>query len=470
MHYREKGSYLAYSRYIKKGNRKFGPYYYHSVRDNGKVKSVYVGPTKPIEEELDVPAYPKKIERKITLQQKKKELFSFYYNISRNQKIDILLGLVCILLFTCIFFIKPTITGFHSFNGNITIDSETFFKDSIPTNTPINFTVNINATESGILKVIYPILWDVIDADQGYVSVFDKKNYKIEWEVEGNISKTYILISPDKAGEYSFKTVFNNVLVSDKLIKVIKKIKFDITDADGNKVNSVIKFNLDNELVEYTYTNEPILLEDANYGVEVEPDNNAIERIVFRNLELSGNISFNIEDNIFVKDFDRVYAIDTTNLEFDRAIITATASENELWKCKDWNFTEKKCYGEWEKLMNIKPGETYSFVLTPGDPAFGEKLIINKEYVVESENDNLQLDYAITAETSVLDDNKLNIEIRNLGLTDIENLIITIEPKKPEKIILIHPRKILGWDNFNLLGWTIDRETREPLHLDWETL
>ena len=39
---------MVYKKYIKRGGKTFGPYYFKSVRDkNGKVKSVYLGSENP---------------------------------------------------------------------------------------------------------------------------------------------------------------------------------------------------------------------------------------------------------------------------------------------------------------------------------------------------------------------------------------------------------------------------------------
>ena len=34
---------MVYKKYIKRGNKVFGPYYYESYRSKGKVKKIYIG-------------------------------------------------------------------------------------------------------------------------------------------------------------------------------------------------------------------------------------------------------------------------------------------------------------------------------------------------------------------------------------------------------------------------------------------
>ncbi|MBU5557737.1 MAG: PGF-pre-PGF domain-containing protein [Candidatus Aenigmarchaeota archaeon] len=67
-----------------------------------------------------------------------------------------------------------------------------------------------------------------------------------------------------------------------------------------------------------------------------------------------------------------IYAIDPTTLNFTEATVTVTAKGDELWKCKDWDFEARSCKGMWNYLMNIVPGQDYSFILTPEDPAYVE--------------------------------------------------------------------------------------------------
>ncbi|MFH1669889.1 MAG: Ig-like domain-containing protein [Candidatus Woesearchaeota archaeon] len=67
-----------------------------------------------------------------------------------------------------------------------------------------------------------------------------------------------------------------------------------------------------------------------------------------------------------------VYAIDPTAVNFTNATVRAIAKGTELYKCKEWNFTEQSCYGDWVFLKSITPGQEYTFTLTPDDPGYGE--------------------------------------------------------------------------------------------------
>ena len=66
------------------------------------------------------------------------------------------------------------------------------------------------------------------------------------------------------------------------------------------------------------------------------------------------------------------FALDPTRMNFTKAEVTTTAVGKQLWKCKEYNFTEKRCYGQWKRVMDIVPGQEYTFNLTPEDPLYSE--------------------------------------------------------------------------------------------------
>jgi hypothetical protein len=68
-----------------------------------------------------------------------------------------------------------------------------------------------------------------------------------------------------------------------------------------------------------------------------------------------------------------VYAIDPTGVDFDNATVTAVAKGYELFKCKDYDFDAQHCFGTYEKVMDLIPGEEYTFLLTPEDPQYTEQ-------------------------------------------------------------------------------------------------
>jgi hypothetical protein len=54
------------------------------------------------------------------------------------------------------------------------------------------------------------------------------------------------------------------------------------------------------------------------------------------------------------------------------ATVTSTASGSTLFKCEDWNFTTQTCFGSWQKIKDLTPGQEYNFILTAEDPGYAE--------------------------------------------------------------------------------------------------
>jgi hypothetical protein len=83
--------------------------------------------------------------------------------------------------------------------------------------------------------------------------------------------------------------------------------------------------------------------------------------------------------------FTEVYAIDPSSMNFTTATVTAAAKGTGLYKCREWDFATQTCYGTWEFLQPITPGEDYTFKLTPEDPAYGETTYTT--YYLHNESD-----------------------------------------------------------------------------------
>ncbi|MBI4154801.1 right-handed parallel beta-helix repeat-containing protein, partial [Candidatus Woesearchaeota archaeon] len=134
---------------------------------------------------------------------------------------------------------------------------------------------------------------------------------------------------------------------------------------------------------------------NENKQIIIKPQETAIKKIVFVNLNTSKEIKLKIDDapkekiETFIKvknkEFVKVYAIDPTELEFDNANVTVVATGTSLYKCKEWNFTRQECYGEWSLFKkDLIPGREYTFILTQDDPGFGEINITKAEHLDEN--------------------------------------------------------------------------------------
>jgi len=71
------------------------------------------------------------------------------------------------------------------------------------------------------------------------------------------------------------------------------------------------------------------------------------------------------------------YAIDPTEMDFTTASVRSIAKGTMLYVCKEYNFTTGECFGYWQKVRDIVPGEEYSFSITPEDPLYSE---VNASY------------------------------------------------------------------------------------------
>ncbi|MFC1723894.1 hypothetical protein ACFL0V_07175 [Nanoarchaeota archaeon] len=112
--------------------------------------------------------------------------------------------------------------------------------------------------------------------------------------------------------------------------------------------------------------------------VRIIPENDTlpIQKIEFADLAVNETLALRFEEVVGENKLDQymqMYAIDPEALNFTNATVTVTAKGTELYKCKDWNFENQSCYGNWGLFKTgLVPGENYTFILTPDDPGFGE--------------------------------------------------------------------------------------------------
>lgn len=94
---------------------------------------------------------------------------------------------------------------------------------------------------------------------------------------------------------------------------------------------------------------------------------------------MPGTGSENISDQILGHVLTS-YAMDLSNLNFTNGTFYKQAVGNELWKCKDWVYDAQTCLGTWTKIMDLVPGQYYSFEVSPVDPGYVEIIHISKAY------------------------------------------------------------------------------------------
>lgn len=175
----------------------------------------------------------------------------------------------------------------------------------------------------------------------------------------------------------------NNILTSNttvasqpSAIADVHSITASVKDAHGSELDAEIEFiDSKNETAYHeAKKNQVVHLKNGKYKLKVIPRNSIVTSLEFENVEIGSDISqlVNIDIPAEKQGFLELYAIDPTGLNFTRAKVTAsTTSGNRLYKCKDWNFAERKCLGNWIYVESMAPGSSYEFYLTPEDPALG---------------------------------------------------------------------------------------------------
>ncbi|MEM5772357.1 MAG: hypothetical protein QXO65_02480, partial [Candidatus Aenigmatarchaeota archaeon] len=206
------------------------------------------------------------------------------------------------------------------------------------------------------------------------------------------------------------------------------KISFEIKDANENIVEADINIIKNEKLVLSSKSNEKINIKINNFKQKLK----SIKEIFIENTELNkGQFELKLDEVSEEKGPPRaikIYAIDPTNLNFEKAYVTVEAAGEELWKCKNWNFTLQECIdNNWTKIMDIIPGENYTFILTNEDPAYAE---LPPQYIIEcTENGapgTCTFSYLATDDTkyeqfrvgkgTVI--NRLNVSVNNTNIPD----------------------------------------------------
>ncbi len=172
----------------------------------------------------------------------------------------------------------------------------------------------------------------------------------------------------------------------EKEIALPKKAKIEksvVKDSKGRTINSILilKDSRTKDLIESISTDSEATIDMGEYDIEMLPEQHPVKKLSLKNVRVNKKLEKLVDlDDVpesiptpeDVNEWTEVYAIDPTELDFAEAEVTVTAKGNALYKCKDWDFAAQSCYGEWVKIMEMTPGENYTFTLTQEDPGFGE--------------------------------------------------------------------------------------------------
>ena len=166
------------------------------------------------------------------------------------------------------------------------------------------------------------------------------------------------------------------------------KIKPDIKlrDSEGKEVDKEIR------IIDRVSGNELIQEEvcEGYYDVRLKFKDSPVEEIYLNKVHITNDsvdlgVDEVLETNVPEKvEFKKIYAIDPTKTDFEKGIVKSVAKAKNLYKCKEWNFTEQKCYGEWIKIMDLVPGQEYNFEISDIDPVFAEGDVVDYKPVVKA--------------------------------------------------------------------------------------
>lgn len=206
--------------------------------------------------------------------------------------------------------------------------------------------------------------------------------YDDSLRVDPNISFEYAEITINATAKYLYKCLEWNITTESctkgwrKLKKLVPQQEYVLNITPGDPVflesnRSLVILNQSGE--EISNVNVTVISNNSDVvDVLVELANQSLKNITIENHNYSTNKTV-----LKIDDFEPTswasYALDPTQLNFTKATITINASGKQLYKCKDWNFTEQECIGNWTFVRNLTLGQLHAFNLTPDDPGFSEE-------------------------------------------------------------------------------------------------
>lgn len=185
------------------------------------------------------------------------------------------------------------------------------------------------------------------------------KNYKLVFIGEGKIAIESLNVELGAESSETEVLVVVNDAENIDILTDIELVQSETNDI-GEKSNG--------------FKHRAKVKKDKKYDLKVKPESHPIKEIDFHkvNLKNKTEVEVGIDDIPEFGGFVDVYAIDPTNVDFEDATVTKTATGENLYKCEDWDFETRMCEGTWVKIQDITPGEDYDFELTPDDPGFAE--------------------------------------------------------------------------------------------------
>ncbi|MFC1691865.1 hypothetical protein ACFL0W_06825, partial [Nanoarchaeota archaeon] len=183
----------------------------------------------------------------------------------------------------------------------------------------------------------------------------------------------------DTSGNINYTNISDKARTAPILTNMVNT---SIIDADGTIINTTITFTDADEDLIYNDTNlthDVTDIETGYYTVNITPVGIVVENVVIYDALIQENVTdiISIDDSPEPTEhqhqqFDEMFSINPLLQNFSSINVTITASSTTLFKCSDYNFTERACNGVWIEYMNLTPGETYVIIIEAGDPGYGE--------------------------------------------------------------------------------------------------
>src|SRR3989338_2905429 len=220
---------------------------------------------------------------------------------------------------------------------------------------------------------IYYSEWKNLSANY-YFAEIDFENVCVETCIlEGFNDTSYKLIFEIE------NAVLNFDLLTYSIIEEISRVPASLSVKDDGGIESGIYQMYKEYKDNVSAAIEEGFVEPDYYDIEIVPTQNVIDKLVIENANMTKPLAAtigidNVTREISIENVDvkKRYAVDLGQLEFEKATLTATATADSLFKCRQWDYSNEVCFGEWVKLKDIIPGQQYEVVLTADDPGFIE--------------------------------------------------------------------------------------------------
>lgn len=166
------------------------------------------------------------------------------------------------------------------------------------------------------------------------------------------------------------------------------------------------------------------------YNIEITPRENIIDKLVIENANITKPLIATIgidkiDKEIYIKDVYikyKGYAVYLEKIGFEKAILTKTATSNALYECRQWDFAREVCFGTWEKINDLIPGQQYELTLARESIGF-----IEGNLNITLENITLVNITNITELFLANNISNININVNNNSTINLSNYFLNID-------------------------------------------